>query len=77
VLASDDAFSVHPASTAWTSEGSGAPYLEQPDRVLATVAGEVAIVPVDHREAGSHVAGEVEGGDAGTERKVAKVCRRS
>jgi hypothetical protein len=37
--------------------------VEQPDRVLASVAGEVAIVAVDHREAGSHISGEVEGGD--------------
>jgi len=35
--------------------------------MLASVAGEVAVVAVDHRQAGTHVAGEVEGGDAGTE----------
>jgi hypothetical protein len=41
--------------------------VEKPDRVLASVAGEVAVVAVDHGQAGTHVAGEVEGGDAGTE----------
>ena len=35
--------------------------------MLATVAGEVAVVAVDHREAGAHIAGEIEGGDAGTQ----------
>jgi hypothetical protein len=35
--------------------------VEEPDRVLASVAGEVAVVPVDHGQAGAHVAGEVEG----------------
>jgi hypothetical protein len=35
--------------------------------VFASVACEVAVVPVDHGQAGAHVAGEVEGGDAGTE----------
>jgi hypothetical protein len=37
--------------------------------MLASVACEVAVVTVDHRQAGAYVAGEVEGGDAGTERK--------
>jgi hypothetical protein len=37
--------------------------------MLAPVAGEVAVVAADHRQAGAHVAGEVEGGDAGTERE--------
>jgi hypothetical protein len=37
--------------------------------VLASVAREVAELPVDHGQAGAHVAGEVEGGDAGTERE--------
>jgi hypothetical protein len=36
--------------------------------VLAST-GEVAVMPVDHGQAGAHVAGEVEGGDAGTERE--------
>ena len=39
------------------------------DRVLAAIFGEVRVVAVDHREAGAHVAGEVEGGDAGSERE--------
>ena len=34
-----------------------------------SVAGEVAVVAVDHGQAGAHVAGELEGGDAGTERE--------
>src|SRR5947209_9438193 len=33
------------------------------------VFGEVPVVAVDHRQAGAHVAGEVEGGDAGAERE--------
>ena len=33
--------------------------------MLASVAGEVAVVAVDHRQAGAHVTREVEGGDAG------------
>jgi hypothetical protein len=37
--------------------------------MLASVARQVAVVAVDHRQAGAHVAGEIEGGDAGTERK--------
>ena len=43
--------------------------VEEADRVLASVACEVAVVAVDHGQAGAHVAGEVEGGDAGTERE--------
>jgi hypothetical protein len=35
--------------------------------VSAAVAGEVAVVAVDHRQAGAHVARELEGGEAGTE----------
>src|ERR687885_397216 len=31
---------------------------------------EVAVVAVDHGQAGAHVAGEIEGGDAGTEASV-------
>jgi hypothetical protein len=42
---------------------SGTQLVEQADRVLASVAGEVAVVPVDHGQAGAHVAGEVEGGE--------------
>ena len=33
--------------------------------MLASVAGEVAIVAVDHRQAGAHEPGEVENGNAG------------
>jgi hypothetical protein len=33
------------------------------------VAGEVTVVAVDHGQACSHVAGEIEGGDAGTKRE--------
>jgi len=35
--------------------------------VLATVAGEVAVMAIDHGQARAHVAGELEGGDAGTQ----------
>src|SRR5215211_7931003 len=51
----------------WTL--SGARVVEQADRMFATAAGEVAVVAVDHGQAGAHVAGEVEGGGAGTERE--------
>src|SRR6266508_6404169 len=37
--------------------------------MVASVAGEMPVVAVDHRQAGTHVAGEIEGRDAGTERK--------
>jgi hypothetical protein len=37
--------------------------------VLAAVLGEVAIVMIDHREAGAHEAGEREDGDAGSKRE--------
>jgi hypothetical protein len=43
--------------------------VEQLDGVLASVTGEVAVLTVDHCQARAHVAGEVEAGDAGTERK--------
>jgi hypothetical protein len=39
--------------------------VEELDRVLAAVAGEVTVVAVDHRQAGTHVAGEIKGRDAG------------
>jgi hypothetical protein len=45
--------------------------------VFAAVAGEVAVVAVDHGQAGAHVAGEVEGEMPARSAKVAKVCRRS
>ena len=43
--------------------------VEKFDRVLASVAGEVAVVAVDRRQAGAHVAREVEGRESGTERE--------
>src|SRR5919201_4567001 len=51
----------------WTL--ASAELVEQADRALASVAGEVAVVAVDHGQAGAHVAREVEGGDAGTKRE--------
>ena len=42
--------------------------VEQADCVLASIGREVAVMSIDHGQAGAHVAGEVEGGDAGTER---------
>jgi len=35
--------------------------VEEVDRVVASVAREVAVVAVDHGQAGSHVAGNAEG----------------
>ena len=37
--------------------------------MLASVAGEVAIVAVDHGQAGAHATGKVEGRESGTERE--------
>ena len=37
--------------------------------MFASVAGEVAVMAVDHRQAGAHVAREIEGGDTGTKRE--------
>jgi hypothetical protein len=37
--------------------------------MLAPVAGEVTVMAVDHGQAGAHVAGQIEGGNAGTERE--------
>jgi hypothetical protein len=49
-LASRSVFGVHRASTAWDVERFAGPVrVEQLDRVRAAVAGEVAIVAVDHR----------------------------
>jgi hypothetical protein len=59
--------SVHRAST--NIHRGGVERVEQPDHVLASVAGEVAVVTVDHGQACTHVTGELEGGDAGTERE--------
>ena len=36
------------------------------NRVLAAVSGEMAVMAVDHRQAGAHVARKLERGDAGT-----------
>jgi hypothetical protein len=56
VLTASCSCDVHPASTVDVGRHS---LVEQLDRVL--VAGEVAVVAVDHGQAGAHVAGEVEG----------------
>jgi hypothetical protein len=37
--------------------------------VFAAVMGRVAVVPVDHREAGAHQPGDREDGDAGPQRE--------
>jgi len=37
--------------------------------MLSSVAGEVSVVAVDHRQTGAHVAGKVEGRDPCTERE--------
>jgi hypothetical protein len=42
----------------------GVERVEKLDRVFAAVAGEVAVVAVDHAQARAHAAGELEGGDA-------------
>lgn len=53
---------VHAASTAWdVGRADAAELVEQIDRVLAPVSGEVAVVAIDHAEARSHVARELEG----------------
>ena len=44
--------SVHRAST--NVHRGCVEVVEQPDRVLASVAGEVAVVTIDHRKAGAH-----------------------
>src|SRR6266540_3501478 len=43
--------------------------VKEVDRVVASVAGEMPVVAVDHGQAGAHVTGEIEGRDAGTERE--------
>ena len=50
--------------------------VEERDRVFAAVLGEVAVVAVDHRQAGAQVAGEVEGGDAGAQATGPHACCR-
>jgi hypothetical protein len=60
----------------WTF--SDAELVEQANRMFAPVAGEVAVVAVDHGQAGAHVAGELEGGVASTEREGGegrRMCR--
>src|SRR4029450_3718537 len=58
-------FGVHRAST--NVHRRRVKVVEQLNRVLAAVAGQVAVVAVDHGQAGAHVAGELEGGESGTE----------
>jgi hypothetical protein len=48
---------------------SGTQLVEPADRMFASVACDVAVVAVDHCQAGAYGAGEIEGGDAGTERE--------
>jgi hypothetical protein len=43
--------------------------IEEPDRVLASVASEVAVVAVDHKQARAHVAGELERRDSRSKRE--------
>jgi hypothetical protein len=45
--------------------------------MLASVAGEVAVVPVDHGQAGAHVAGEVERAVADYDQLNAALARRT
>jgi len=47
-------FDVHRASTAWTSTLIRVD-IEEFDRVLSFVAGEVSVMAVDHRQACAHV----------------------
>jgi hypothetical protein len=35
--------------------------VQEVDRVVSSVAGEMAVVAFDHGQAGAHVAGEIEG----------------
>ena len=46
--------------------------VQKPDRVLASVARQVAVVAVDHQEASAHVARELEGRDPGPKREGGK-----
>ncbi len=39
---------------------------------VASVTGQVTVMAVDHRQACAHVTGQIEGGDAGTEREGRK-----
>jgi hypothetical protein len=58
--AAERVFDVHRASTAWTLALIRVG-VEELDGVFASVAGEVGVVAVDHRQAGAHIAGEIEG----------------
>jgi len=55
--------------------------VEERDGVFAAVAGEVAVMPVDHGQAGAHEAGEIEDRDVGAKREgrecVSQVVRPS
>jgi hypothetical protein len=44
--------------------------VEQRDGVFTAVAGEVAVVAIDHRDAGTHKPGDGEHGDAGSQREA-------
>jgi hypothetical protein len=56
-------------STLSLRTSASAVLVEQADRVLGAVAGEVAVVADDHGQGRARAAGEVEGEDAGTERE--------
>jgi hypothetical protein len=60
-LAADGVFDVHSASTAWTSAGLSPPNMSSNRIALTPVSGEMAVVAVDHGQARSHVARELEG----------------
>jgi hypothetical protein len=50
--------------------------VEQADRMVATIARETAVVTIGHGQTGANGTGEVEGRDAGTERKRWRTCVR-
>jgi hypothetical protein len=67
-LASVAGFDVHAAST--SVHRGRCPALNSSSRrirMLASVAREVTVMAVDHGQAGAHVAGQIEGGNAGTQ----------
>jgi hypothetical protein len=57
---------VHAASTNVHRFVSVALSVSRSRIVFAAVAGQVAVVAVYHRQAGAHVAGQIEGGNTGT-----------
>jgi hypothetical protein len=61
-------FDVRLASTVWTPTLIRVD-VEEVDRVLSSVTGEVSVMAVDHCQARAHVPGKVEGRDPGTERE--------